>query len=165
MRALPGLRCYGPCPPARAAAAPRGRPRCRRGVGRCLEISAGVVGRRTAASFVPGSLEEVAGGGIRGLRCPTRRRRSRANFVGNLAPRSQGGPGGGSAARCAPAACCSSRLPLASAPPRAPGSDVTKPVSPFPPARTPSPLPWCSWDRLGASNSPSRPLGARSGQL
>lgn len=48
-------------------------------------------------------------------------------------PRGAAGGGESSFARRAPPACCSSRLPVASAPPRAPGSDVTKPVSPSPP--------------------------------
>ena len=94
-------------------------------------------GGRTGASFVPGILR--CGGNGEGDAPPPARRRGQGHFVGNLAPGSQGGSGergvGGPPARRAPPACCASRLPLASAPPRAQGSDVTKLVSP----RFPSP--------------------------
>lgn len=153
LRALCRPRRHGPRPPARAPAAPRGRPRRRRGVGRCSEMPPR---GRTSLSFVPGSPGSGEdrgagwGSGVGGAAPSPRSCRGRRNFVGNLAPTEvPGRPApvetGGSSACRAPPPCCSSRLPSASAPLQAPGSDVTKPVSPYPPRPPllPSPhLPW-----------------------
>lgn len=159
LRDLSVLWYYGPRLPApAAAAAPRGLLRRCRGVGRCLEMAGG-------------------GGADRCLLCSWERGIGLIRSQGDIGAREtlletwtrghREASEGGSFARPAPPACCSSRLPLTSGRPRAPGSDVTKPVSPSPPphpVHTLSPFPWCSWDRLGASNPPPRFLGAQSGQ-
>lgn len=127
LRALCGPRYHGPCPPARVAAAPRGRPRrlCR--VGRCLEIPGGGGDGPVPPLFL-GAWDR----GARGGRASPNWTPRPGKLAGNLALGSRGGAGPGWLPRA------NVRLslllfppPLASAPPRATGSDVTKPVSPL----------------------------------
>ena len=158
LRALCGPRYHGPRPPARAAAAPRGRPRRRRRVGRCLEIpewgpGGGVADRYRLCS---GILRSGPGAGNRGsVPSPTRPGKLCWKLCPGVPGRLRDEEWGDPSAHGAPPACCASRLPLASAPPRAPGSDVTKLVSP----RLPSPSrPFPGDPRAGSRPDPLRAL-------
>lgn len=116
-------------------------------------------GAQNSTFFVPGTLGY---GGDQGSAPPAPKETLRSGKLWRkLGSWAAGGSGWPPRSPCAPA-CCSSLLPLASALTRAPGSDVTKPVSPSP--HLPH-LPWGSWYRLGAPNPSPRQLGARSRQL
>ena len=123
------------------------------GVPAAATESVGAWGSLEGGLVPPLFLGARARGGLRGLQRPQPDAEAGETLLENLAPGSQGGSGPGWFPR---ANVRPSLLlfppPLASAPPRAPGSDVTKPVSPLlSPTLSPSP------GDLGALDPPARP--------